>query len=549
MTPPPGSNFVDRILAYHEQSKHRTDRYARGPGGLDWADQPNPFRRFEGAPLLPLPLPAPNGTPPAGALFGAAPAPVRPINRDSLGLFLELSLGLSARKEISGASWFLRMNPSSGNLHPTEAYLLLPPLPGLSDDSGVYHYAAHAHALETRARWPRPGPPDSTGFWVGLTSITWREAWKYGERAFRYCQHDIGHALGSLRFAAATLGWSIQRVTGLDDETLAAWLGLDRIGDFPDAEAETPELLVWVTPDNRAVRPHPPAPPSEATWFGRANRLSTTHLDWSAIAEAVAASERGPAAAPSLDTDVTRPTWPPPAPPQCKLTCGQVIRQRRSAVDFDGATHLSLETFLAILDTTLPRASAPPFDLWPRTPHVHLVLMVHRVRDLEAGLYLWLRDPGAEGALRQAFHGSFEWAPAAGPSTATPLWRLGQGNVQDFARSVSCNQDIAADSAFSLGMVAHFEPVLRRLGAAAYRDLFWETGLIGQALYLAAEAAGVRGTGIGCYFDDAFHRALGITDRTWQSLYHFTVGGPVEDPRLQTRPPYAHLRQEGTERS
>jgi len=61
-------------------------------------------------------------------------------------------------------------------------------------------------------------------------------------------------------------------------------------------------------------------------------------------------------------------------------------------------------------------------------------------------------------------------------------------------------------------------------------------------LYLEAEAAGIRGTGIGCFFDDAMHDVLGLRDRRWQSLYHFTVGGPVSDPRLQTLPPYAHLK-------
>ena len=106
---------------------------------------------------------------------------------------------------------------------------------------------------------------------------------------------------------------------------------------------------------------------------------------------------------------------------------------------------------------------------------------------------------------------------------------------------LSCQQDIAADGAFSLGMLARFEPVLRERGAAAWRELFWESGMIGQALYLAAEAAGVRGTGIGCYFDDVLHRALGLTGHDWQSLYHFTIGNPVEDLRLRTAPPYAHL--------
>ncbi|MCK7581941.1 MAG: hypothetical protein MZV65_44195 [Chromatiales bacterium] len=66
--------------------------------------------------------------------------------------------------------------------------------------------------------------------------------------------------------------------------------------------------------------------------------------------------------------------------------------------------------------------------------------------------------------------------------------------------------------------------------------------MIGQALYLEAEAAGVRGTGIGCFFDDEMHRLLGLRDRTWQSLYHFTVGGAVDDPRLTTLPPYSGQR-------
>jgi hypothetical protein len=53
---------------------------------------------------------------------------------------------------------------------------------------------------------------------------------------------------------------------------------------------------------------------------------------------------------------------------------------------------------------------------------------------------------------------------------------------------------------------------------------------------MAAEAAGMRGTGIGCFFDDVMHDALGLRDRRWQSLYHFTIGAPVDDPRLRSAP-------------
>jgi hypothetical protein len=90
----------------------------------------------------------------------------------------------------------------------------------------------------------------------------------------------------------------------------------------------------------------------------------------------------------------------------------------------------------------------------------------------------------------------------------------------------------------SLGMFADYMDSLTTYGAVFYRNLFWEAGLIGQALYLEAEAAGIRATGIGCYFDDAVHEVFGMASRAWQSLYHFTVGGPVEDKRLTTLPAY-----------
>ena len=54
----------------------------------------------------------------------------------------------------------------------------------------------------------------------------------------------------------------------------------------------------------------------------------------------------------------------------------------------------------------------------------------------------------------------------------------------------------------------------------------------------ATEEAGIRATGIGCYFDDPVHAAFGIVSRAWQSFYHFTVGAPVEDGRLSTLPAY-----------
>src|SRR5206468_5914174 len=156
---------------------------------------------------------------------------------------------LTAWKRFQGTRWSLRANPSSGNLHPTEGYAILPALCAIHDRPGVYHYAPKEHGLERRADvdpsiWTALMAAFPEGaFLVGLSSILWREAWKYGERAFRYCQHDVGHALGALRFAAAALGWRLRLVDRARDAAIAQLLGLDRDEDFAGAEREHPELL------------------------------------------------------------------------------------------------------------------------------------------------------------------------------------------------------------------------------------------------------------------------------------------------------------------
>jgi hypothetical protein len=164
------------------------------------------------------------------------------------------------------------------------------------------------------------------------------------------------------------------------------------------------------------------------------------------------------------------------------------------------------------------------------------VLFVHRVEGLEPGLYVLERSEGIHDDLRAATRATFAWEPAEG-DTPVRLFLLEPGDSRSLARFVSCQQAIAGDSAFSLGMLSLFEESLEE-GPWWYPRLFREAGVLGQVLYMEAEAAGVRGTGIGCYFDDVVHEALGLEGSRFRDLYHFTIGGPVDDPRLATRPAY-----------
>ncbi len=542
------------VIAYHERTKHHFQRFAASLGYMDWATQPDPFRRYSGADLVRLPLPKSGRPLPYWQLYAAAAVPPELLSIESVSLFFRYALSLTAWKRFHETTWSLRANPSSGNLHPTEGYAVLPAIEGLGDTPAVYHYAPKEHALERRAvldreRWTELLAPFPDGsFLVGLSSVHWREAWKYGERAFRYCQHDVGHALATLRIAAAALGWRLVLLDGVADATISRLIGLSRSEDFGEAEREEPELLALIAPElSSSVVPRrlngATVNGGGLLWQGTANTLSPEHgVEWPVIDEVARATRRCQSA--SITEDFSKfPTeeelFGTPVR-EGLLTAEKAILGRRSAVAMDGSTAISQAVFFRMLARLIPAPDgrSMPWDAVPWRPRIHLGLFVHRVDGLPPGLYTLLRDPEKLETLKGLMHREFRWQRVSTCPRGLPLYLLHEADCRALAARVSCGQDIAGDGAFSLGMLADYMDSLTTYGAAFYRNLFWEAGMVGQVLYLEAEEAGIRSTGIGCYFDDPMHEVFGISSRDWQSFYHFTVGGPVEDRRLTTIPAY-----------
>ena len=518
------------VRGYHDATKHHFNRFARSLGYLDWSSQPSPFRSYPGAREFPLPLPA---------------------DGHGVGGLLRYSLGLSAWKqlastsssigvEVPGPRWSLRVNPSSGNLHPTEAYVVTARAPGLAETAAVYHYAPDRHALEQRCAFP-PNARSAKAFalhartcLIALTSIHWREAWKYGERAFRYCQHDLGHAIAAVRIAANLTGLCARILPDWSHADIASLTGIDRDEDFVEAEREEPGCVLEISHQSSGISQQSSGVSRmalleavrEGQWTGRASQLSEDHVQWTIIDDIAAATR---------DPGRSLPAHPAPVHPAPPAYPAPLLLQRRSAVALDGRTSIGADRFFAMLARVMPDATAPWDALW-WDARIHLVLFVHRVDGVEPGLYLLPRHPTAADRLKAAIPREFLWEPVG---ASNGLIRLARGDCRRLAARVSCDQEIAADGFFSLGMLADFEASLEEHGPSFYRQLFWESGVIGQVLYLEAEAAGARGTGIGCFYDDPVHDVLGLTGHAFQSLYHFTIGMPIEDTRLTTAPGYA----------
>src|SRR5580704_1546674 len=138
---------------YHESTKHSVESLRRARRVLDWANMPDPFRHYEGAPLLDLPADPP--APGIAALdvlqgaMGTTPATDGAAHLSQL-LFYSAAISASKRVPSTGYTYALRVNPSSGNLHPTEFHFATRGLKSWPD--GLYHYRPSSHMAEQRAQ-------------------------------------------------------------------------------------------------------------------------------------------------------------------------------------------------------------------------------------------------------------------------------------------------------------------------------------------------------------------------------------------------------------
>ena len=512
---------LQTVFHYHEITKHSQQRYSRSLGYMDWATQPNPFREYKGTSSIELPLALDNDTPPYHLLDSDLPS--APLLKESISQFLQFSMGIAAWKVSGDSSWAVRCNASSGNLHPSESYLILPPiLEEQNSKTTIFHYAPKNHILESLASF-------ETSFWdslpqnsflVGVSSISWREAWKYGERAFRYVNLDAGHAWQQLVVSAKILGWKMIKLDTLNDADLDKLLGTSQEKRF--FETERADMLFVVSPQTieSSLSVDKLLEDVPLVYEGVANKLSPSMYEW----EIIPAIENATSMQQIAQKDVI------PQSINQKPTMGskQVILNRRSIHVMNKENSLiTKEQFHTLLLNV--RGS-----LDKKENSAHLILFVHRVESYESGLYILVRNQRDKEALKEQMHSEFKWYETSLHS----LYLLEERDLQMASQAISCSQAIASDGAFSLGMLCNFSEQLNEFGAHRYKELYWECGAIGQQLYLDTTSMGLSGTGIGCFLDNTLHNLLGLKNNNFQTLYHFTVGRGYVDSRIQTKPPY-----------
>jgi SagB-type dehydrogenase family enzyme len=460
---------------YHEATKHSPESLRRSRYTLDWANMPNPFRNYEGVPLFDLPADPPDPSSPgihevSGAMW--------------LSSLLYHAAAISASKVVpsTGERYALRVNPSSGNLHPTEFHFVTK---GLRDwPDGLYHYRVASHMAEQRGVGLFTETAAPVTFL--LTTIAWREAWKYRDRAYRYCLHDVGHAWQALALSAQAMDCEVIARGGFDDDEIAKAYEL-----APD---EWPMLLIELQ------GPSLPAGPSQlqsATRRGGIpNVLSADKVEYPLIDDFHRATKVR-AGTPELAKVEM------PCPIRFEGSFAGVVRKRRSALDFTGGS-MSLPDLLHILQM----ATKPLAADFASERFIRLYLYVHGVRDLERGVYRH-------------------------DSETNTILLIKPGDQRVAAAGLSLGQALAGNACVAFSMVADLQRVTELYGNRGYRYAYFEAGAIGQRMYIGAEAAGLQATGIGAFYDDKVHEYLELQPQEGQVIYHFAMGHAIPDLRVQ----------------
>ncbi|HWC32240.1 MAG TPA: SagB family peptide dehydrogenase [Actinomycetota bacterium] len=466
--------MIERTLVdYHERTKHSYESIRREGGGLDWSNEPSPFKEYLDLDAIALPPPEGTGVPAHDAITASTDVKSdAPLTTDALSYVLFHGAGVTRIFRGSFGELRFRAYASAGALYPNEVYLVSGGTEGL--DAGVYHYGPRDHDLRLLREGDHRGALGLAGAQPGqaslvVTGLPWRTAWKYGTRGFRHLYWDAGMIVANVLGSGAARGVRATVLLGFVDEAVARMIGVDGETEFPlcivalgDADApphnEVTEMISHrVAPVSRRPRRDP----------GIERAHAATMLRTEAEVEAVRAAVRE--AHGDGERRVER-VEPFPRERLSRDGFERVVRRRGSS------RSLAREAFpagelAAVLDLAL---ATFPSD-WP-SGAVRVFLVASALEGVPPGAYRY--DGG----------GSFA--------------EIRAGDLRRKAGFVCLEQRLAADGAAALFLMGDVESELATLGSRGYVAAQLEAAIVAGRIYLGAYAQCLGASGITFYDDE-----------------------------------------------
>jgi SagB-type dehydrogenase family enzyme len=486
------------------QRKTAYARGALGGGYLDWASQPSLFKHYRDLPTTDLPGElTPSGTTFREVFNRKVGTSVRAMDLFRLGRILHLAYGITARSGRGRDVHFFRAAPSAGALYPCEIYVSVQGVDGVRD--GLHHFDLARNRLCELRRGAFFGETDGWTAVFFITAIFYRSAWKYRDRAYRYCLLDTGHLTENVVLAAVAEGTAPRVFDRFDDERVNRFLGID-----PDREACLAAVAVGspgvlndrripeVFPDFRAALDGTALDPvqPEASAMSPSDRIPPAILQVHRETASWRDEPPGPGETPPGDAAGRKSVRiPEPSPGEEDPPFAQVVWRRRSHRNFTDRG-LSTEAF-----SVLAHSLAHGTDGFSG---VSAWFLGAGVESLEAGVYLW--DEATSRAV---------------------LWK--PGDHRTALASACLDQQWTRNAAAIWAFAADLEGSEKVFGPRAYRRAMIQAGRLGQRLYLAATALDLGACGIGAFYDDEARSVLGLPES--RDVLYVVATGPVKKMR------------------
>ena len=472
----------DSALRYHDATKH-SDVGLRASGHyLDWDNKPSPFKLYKNLPSHPLPRNFPRPSESALEAIreqdGAEATATIDVTRLSEILFF--SAGLTRKMRFGSEMYYMRAASATGALYPIEFYVIASHVQGLV--SGVYHFNPLEFAL-VRIREGDHGAvlaeatDDATRSsiaTIAMTSLAWRNAWKYEARSYRHWFWDAGVVAANLLAVCHSEHIPIRLLMGFVDSDIDNLLDLK-----PGKEATVAlgtiigakELLAG--PPVRQV-PHlghesEPLSTNEVNYLimwetNSASRLSNQPevRSWRQRVDRDDSGIRRRANGMRSHGDLNSPNL------------AQVILQRGSTRRFSQKP-IQFKALSAILEAST--GPVPVDFLSPDETLIDFYMIINDVEGLEPGSYYYNRTSGS-------------------------LELLKQGKLRYISGYLCLEQLLFSDASVVLFLMADLGKVLHRLGERGYRAAQFEGGIRAGKVYLSSYALGIGASG-STFFDDA----------------------------------------------
>ncbi|REJ42657.1 MAG: SagB/ThcOx family dehydrogenase [Microcystis flos-aquae TF09] len=490
---------------YHERTKYDPQTIASKSKGLDWSQQPYPFKEYK-----------------IGQTFDLKPYLSRQIVPQKgdfwrrISRILGCSYGLTAKIATMGSPLYLRSAPSAGGLYPAEVYLISRGTEFLP--AGLYSYQGQSHSLllfwesdvwtnlQSACFW---NPVlENTDIALVTSAIFYRSAWRYEDRAYRRIFLDTGHLLGNIELSASINDYRAHLIGGFNDSQMNELLYLDSEKESVMTVIPLADLLNI----RQNLPPSTTALPSTTTTLypkiAEGELLNSLHQ-----ATIIATDEK-------IEANITPSNWEDkynfPFCLKVSVTSRPVnwgedlvdlestMLKRRSTRAYSGAS-LSLDELRALLHFTYQPQDYADQNLDPNPDYFALDLLetfiaVSAVTGLEEGCYYY--------------------APKA-----QELRQIRFKNFRQELHYLCLGQDLGRDAAAVVFHTADLAKAVAKYGDRVYRYLHADAGHLGQRLNLAAIHLGLGVSGIGGFFDDQVNEVLGIPSDE-AVIYITTLGRP-----------------------